>query len=104
MNSILTASTLRTVFHLALRQTEGFVASLVRLMGLDLKTPDHTTLSRRSSTLEVEPLAKTHDRPIHLVVDSTSLKMVGDGEWLAHKHRTLTRARLCEREKSAVAA
>jgi hypothetical protein len=86
--AIVTALTLRTVFHLALRQTEGFVASLIRLMGLDLMTPDHTTLSRRSSTLKVAPLAKVHDGPIHLVIDSTGLKMVGDGEWLAHKHRT----------------
>ena len=91
--AIVTALSLRTVFHLALRQTEGFVASLIRLMGLDLMTPDHTTLSRRSSTLEVAPLAKTHDGPILLVVDSTGLKMVGDGEWLAHKHKTSNKRR-----------
>jgi hypothetical protein len=54
--AILTALTLRTVFHLALRQTEGFVASLIRLMDLDLATPDHTTLSRRSSSVVVPPL------------------------------------------------
>ncbi len=89
----MTALTLRTVFHLALRQTEGFVASPSRLMGLDLMTPDHATLSRRSSTLEVAPLAKTHDGPIHLVVDSTGLKMVGDGEWLAHQHKTSNKRR-----------
>jgi hypothetical protein len=86
--AIVTALTLRTVFHLALRQTEGFVASLIRLMGLDLMTPDHTTLSRRSGTLDVAPIAKQHDGPIHLVIDSTGLKMVGDGEWLAYKHKT----------------
>ena len=45
--AIVTALTLSTVFHLPLRQTEGFVASLIGLMGLDLQTPDHTTLSRR---------------------------------------------------------
>ena len=49
--AIVTALTLRTVFHLPLRQTEGFVASLIRLMNLDLKTPDHTTLSRRGATV-----------------------------------------------------
>ena len=43
--AIVTALTLRTVFHLALRQTEGFVASLIRLMGLDLKTPDHIAVN-----------------------------------------------------------
>jgi len=86
--AIVTALTLPAVFHLALRQTEGFLASLIRLMGLDLMTPDHTTLSRRSCTLKVAPLAKIHDGPIHLVIDSTGLKMVGDGEWLAYKHKT----------------
>ncbi len=48
-----TALTLRSVFHLALRQTEGFVTSLIRLMGLELATPDHSTLSRRGKTVEV---------------------------------------------------
>ena len=51
--AIVTALTLRAVFHLPLRQTEGFVASLVTLMGLNLETPDHTTLSRRGGTVEV---------------------------------------------------
>ena len=91
--AIVTALTLRMVFHLALRQTEGFVASLIRLMGLELKTPDHTTLSRRSSSVVVPMLAKNHEGPIHLVIDSTGLKMVGDGEWHAHKHQTSNKRR-----------
>ena len=81
------------VFHLALRQTEGFVASLISLMGLDLKTPDHTTLSRRNGSVVVPMLAKNHDGPIHLVIDSTGLKMVGDGEWHTHKHKTSNKRR-----------
>ena len=89
----MTALTLRMVFHLALRQTEGFVASLIRLMGLELKTPDHTTLSRRNGNVEVPKLANNHDGPIHLVIDSTGLKMVGDGEWHAHKHKTSNKRR-----------
>ena len=48
-----------TVFHLALRQTEGFVASLIHLMGLPLKTPDHSTLSRRSRYVEVPAQGRT---------------------------------------------
>jgi IS5 family transposase len=88
-----TALTLRLVFHLALRQTEGFVASLIRLMGLDLETPDHTTLSRRNDKVEVPPLAKKSDGPIHLVIDSTGLKIVGDGEWHAHRHKTSNKRR-----------
>jgi len=86
--AIVTALTLRVVFHLALRQTEGFVASIIRLMGLDLKTPDHTTLSRRNSKVEVPPLAKKSDGPIHRVIDSTGLEVVGDGEWHVHRHKT----------------
>jgi hypothetical protein len=91
--AIVTALTLRTVFHLALRQTEGFVASLIRVMGLGLETPDHTALSRRNRNVEVPRLATGHDGPTHLVVDSTGLKMLGDGEWHAHKHQTSNKRR-----------
>lgn len=56
-------------------------------------TPDHTTLSRRSSRVEVPGVAKAHDGPIHLGIDSTGLKRVGDGEWHAHKHRTSNKRR-----------
>src|SRR3954462_10926507 len=51
--AILTALTLRAVFRLAYRQTEGLIGSVTRLLGLDLPVPDHTTLSRRATTLEV---------------------------------------------------
>ena len=51
--AIIPALTLRTGFHLALRQTEGFVASLIRFMNLDLAAPDHTTLSRRNATVAI---------------------------------------------------
>ena len=51
--AILTALTLRAVFRLAYRQTEGLIGSLMRLLGLDLPVPDQTTLSRRAATLEV---------------------------------------------------
>ena len=85
--AILTALTLRVLFHLPLRQTEGFVASLLRLMGLDLNTPDHTTLSRRNRDVLVPAVSRTDDGPIHLVVDSTGLKIYGAGEWCSRKHR-----------------
>ena len=91
--AIMTALTLRTVFHLALRQTEGFVASLIGLMGLALKTPDHTTLSRRHRSVEVPHLPRSHDGPLHLVIDSTGLKIFGDGEWQSHKHKTSNQRR-----------
>ena len=90
--AIITVLTLRTVFHLPLRQTEGFVSSLIGLMGLALKTPDHTTLSRRSRDVEVPRFAQSGSPP-HLVIDSTGLKMLGDGEWQAHKHKTSNKRR-----------
>jgi hypothetical protein len=85
--AILTALTLRTVFHLPLRQTEGFVASLLRLMGMDLQAPDHTTLCRRARDVELPGIGRHHDGPVHLIVDSTGLKIYGAGEWCSRKHR-----------------
>ncbi len=91
--AILTALTLRVVFGLPLRQTEGFLDSLLRLMGLDLKAPDHTTLSRRNQIVAVPPLTRSHDSPICLIVDSTGLKILGCGEWNTHKHKTSKKRR-----------
>jgi len=88
--AITTALTLRSVFRLALRQTEGLVSSILRLLGLDLAAPDHSTISRRGETLPVSrPPAGS--QPVHLLVDSTGLKLCGPGEWLAEKHSTRTR-------------
>ena len=91
--AIVTALTLRAVFHLPLRQTEGFLNSILRLMGLDIAAPDHTTLSRRNRDVDVPRLVRTHDGPIHLIVDSTGLKILGDGEWHRHKHKATSRRR-----------
>src|ERR671928_1976920 len=96
--AILTALTLRAVFRLGLRQTEGLIGSVIHLLGLDLPVPDHTTLSRRATTLEV-PRPRSRIRtdaggdaePLHLLVDSTGLKLCGPGEWLIEKHGTKTR-------------
>jgi len=96
--AITTALTLKAVFRLALRQTEGLIGSVIRLLGLDLSVPDHTTLSRRAETLEV-PRPRSDSRteagrdpePVHLLVDSTGLKLCGAGEWLVEKHGTRTR-------------
>ena len=91
--AILTALRLRLVFRLPLRQTEGFLDSLLSWMGLDLKAPDHTTLSRRNQFVEVQPLTRAHDGPIDLIVDSTGLKILGSGEWKVHKHKASERGR-----------
>jgi IS5 family transposase len=87
--AIETSLILRAVFHQPLRQTEGLVGSLLELMGLDLPVPDHTTLSRRSRTLAVTPQAASG--PVHLLVDSTGVKLSGPGEWLVEKHGTKRR-------------
>ena len=88
--AILTALTLRAVFRLALRQTEGLIGSILRLLGLELAVPDHTTLSRRGETLQV-PQPGFGPEPMHLLVDSTGLKLGGPGEWLTLKHGTSKR-------------
>jgi DDE family transposase len=80
------------VFRLALRQTEGLIGSILRLLGLDLAVPDHTTLSRRGDTLEVQQL-RSGPEPMHLLVDSTGLKLRGPGEWLVEKHGSKQRTR-----------
>ena len=92
--AILTALTLKAVFRLALRQTEGLIGSIIRLLGLTLAVPDHSTLSRRAATLDVpRPRSGSgaESEPMHLLVDSTGLKLCGAGEWLVEKHSTKIR-------------
>jgi hypothetical protein len=89
--AIKTALTLRAVFRLALRQTEGLIGSILQLLGLDLAVPDHSTLSRRAETLAVPNLSPNSRRPVHLLVDSTGLRLCGPGEWLVEKHGTRRR-------------
>ena len=87
----MTALTMRAVFRRALRQTEGLIGAVIALLGLDLAVPDHSTLSRRSKTLERPPLRRSGPGPLHLLVDSTGLKLGGAGEWLVEKHGTSRR-------------
>jgi hypothetical protein len=92
--AILTALTLRAVFRLALRQTEGLIGSIINLLGLSLAVPDHSTLSRRAGTLILPRRSASigvDDEPVHLLVDSTGLRLRGAGEWLVEKHGTKTR-------------
>jgi len=77
---------LRLVFHLGLRQAEGFTSSVLRLLGLDLPVPDHTTLSRRGRRFANRRARLVPHGPSHLLLDSTGLKLFGTGEWDNQKH------------------
>ncbi|WP_313293037.1 IS5 family transposase [Rhizobium rhizoryzae] len=93
--AIETALTLGLVFGLRLRQTEGLLTSVLKLIGLDLAVPDHTTLSRRASKPGA-PGKRYGDRiprngPIHVLIDSTGLQVYGAGQWLEEKHGAKSR-------------
>lgn len=87
--AIETALTLGLVFGLRLRQAEGFLTSVLRLMGLDLAVPDHTTLSRRANKWRLPNKRQGHrlpgKEPVHVLVDSTGLEIYGAGQWLEEK-------------------
>lgn len=84
--AIQTCLTMKVLFGMALRQTTGFVESLLRLIGLDWAVPDFSTLSRRQKSLKVNIPYRGSDGPLHLLVDSTGIKVEGEGEWNARKH------------------
>ena len=84
--AIETALTLRLLYHLPLRQAEGFLHALFGMMRLDLSAPDYTTLSRRSQHLRRRLRPIPPGEGLHLVLDSTGLSIVGAGEWAAAKH------------------
>jgi hypothetical protein len=77
---------MKVLFGMALRQTTGFVESLLRLIGLGWTVPNFTTLSRRQKTLKVKISYRGSQRPLHLLIDSTGIKVEGEGEWNARKH------------------
>ena len=84
--AIETALTLRLIYHLPLRQAEGFLHSLFAIMRLDLSAPDYTTLSRRGQHLQRRLRPVPSGKRIHLVLDSTGLSIFGEGEWAAAKY------------------
>ena len=77
--------TLRAVYHLPLRATEGLARSILGLMGLDLPVPDYSTLCRRAATVRIT-LPRKATGPLHLILDSTGLKVHGEGEWKVRQH------------------
>jgi len=84
--AIQTCLTMKVLFGMALRQTTGFVESLLRLVGLDWAVPDFSTLSRRQKTLAVAIPYRGSEGPLNLLIDSTGIKAEGEGEWNARKH------------------
>ena len=85
--AIETSLMLRLVFGQPLRQTEGLMASIFALLGVDLKVPDHSTVSRRAMSLEsISKRCALPAGPAHILIDSTGLKVFGAGEWLQEKH------------------
>jgi len=82
------ALTLRTLFHLPLRGTQGFLEGLIKMLDLKLTVPNYTRLSRRASLLniEIKRMQKEGKEPTDLVIDSTGLKIYGEGEWKVRTH------------------
>jgi hypothetical protein len=78
--------TIKCLFGLALRQATGMVESMLRLAGLDWAVPDFSTLSRRQKDLQVRIPVQKKQGCLHLLVDSTGIKMMGEGEWKVKKH------------------
>src|SRR5690554_4600215 len=84
--AIQTCLSMKVLFGMALRQTTGFVESLLRLVGLNWAVPDFSTLPRRQKTLAVNIPYRGSKGPLHLLIDSTGIEGEGEGEWHARKH------------------
>ena len=84
--AIQTLLTLKAVFSLPYRALEGFARSLMCVMRLELNIPDHSPISRRAKTLSVVIPRRVHNKPLHVVIDSTGLKVYGEGEWKVRQH------------------
>ena len=87
--SIQTCLTMKVLFGMALRQTTGFVESLLRLIDLDGTVPNFSTLSRRQKTLKVKIPFRGSQGPLHLLIDSTGIKVEGEGEWSEEDQKTI---------------
>jgi IS5 family transposase len=84
--AILCALTLRAVYNLPLRAIQGFLLSIISILNLKLDCPDYSTLSRRSQKLELSLPRKLTGKKIDVVIDSTGLKIYGEGEWKVRKY------------------
>jgi IS5 family transposase len=84
--AIMTMATLQEIYHLGLRQTQGLMESIGQLLHLEVAIPDYSTLSRRRATLEIALPHAQSSEALHVVVDSTGVKVFGEGEWKVRQH------------------
>jgi IS5 family transposase len=84
--AVLSMATLKEVYHLPLRATQGLMISLMQLLGLDLPVMHYCQLSRRCATLEVALPRRRNNASLHMVGDSTGVKVFGEGEWKVRQH------------------
>jgi hypothetical protein len=84
--AVLCMAMLKEVYHLPLRATQGLTESLMKLLGLDLPVMTYSQLSRRCAVLEVSLPRRKKPEPLHMVVDSTGVKVFGEGEWKVRQH------------------
>jgi hypothetical protein len=94
--AIETGLALRLVLRLGLRQIEGMLGSIAHLLGVDIQIPDHTTFSRRGDGLTLLKKPVERNEPLHLLIDSTGLKMYGEGEVARREARKATTPPLAE--------
>ncbi|MGC8427790.1 transposase, partial [Mixta calida] len=76
----------KRVFRLTLRAAQGFIDSIFSLMNVPLRCPDYSCVSRRAKSVNVSFKTPTRGEIAHLVIDSTGLKVFGEGEWKVKKH------------------
>lgn len=84
--AVLCMATLKEVYHLPRRATQGLMGSLMRLLGLAMPVMPYSQLSRRCATLEVALPRRAKSGPLHMAVDSTGVKVFGEGEWKVRQH------------------
>jgi IS5 family transposase len=101
--AIETMAIVQAIYNLPGRQTQGFLQSLFEMLKIDLPAPDHSTLSRRLRRINISLPIKKSSKARHLVVDSTGVKVYGEGEWKVRQHgwskrRTWLKLHLCADE------
>ncbi|OOL08928.1 IS5 family transposase, partial [Klebsiella aerogenes] len=77
---------IKRVFRLTLRAAQGFIDSIFALMNVPLRCPDYTSVSKRAKSVNISFKTPTRGEIAHLVIDSTGLKVFGEGEWKVKKH------------------